>query len=525
MNALRSGVVALGGICMLVPAGVGRAEEEAPAERPNVLVISIDTLRADHLSFLGYERKTSPHLDALAARSVVFEDAHSASSWTPPGAASFLTGLHPIRHGMVGGPVRIHEEATTLAQTLSAAGYRTRAVVQNAWFAAEFGWSRGFDEYQHHDFIGNPLCTPEIEADVAAWLAQPSEKPFLLWLNYFAPHCPYDPHEPWTARYSPREYSKWFKAIEFVEMERFKGRILLPRDLDRLVALYDGEINFVDRHVGRVLSALDAAGLRERTLVVLVSDHGEEFKDHGSLGHYRTLHTELTHVPFLISLPDQQKALRVTRPVSTVDLVPTLRAVLGLPALEGLDGQSLLHVAKTKEGAVASRLGRFDVRRESPYVFSFRYAQGYEAFDAGKRLRERGEGDADLVANPERRRFAHVFSVRDERYTLLCHTGKVDLEASKAIDGRFSRADDALFLTLGLHYRYELFDRQDDPREQNDVADDHLDVCKRLATVLRGEFRRRANRLPFDAGGRVTGPNRVPVSPEVGDALDGLGYK
>jgi arylsulfatase A-like enzyme len=303
MTTLRNRTVAPALACALVLGGVARADDEKPPARPNVLLVSIDTLRADHLSFMGYGRKTSPHLDALAARSVVFEDAHSSSSWTPPGAASFLTGLHPIRHGMVGGPVRIHEEARTLAEMLSGAGYRTRAVVQNAWFAEDFGWARGFEAYQSHDFIGNPLCTPTSELDVAVWLRAKSEKPFFLWLNYFAPHCPYEPHEPWTSSYSPPKYSKWFEAIEFVEMERFKRRILLPRDLERFLALYDGEINFVDQHVGRLLKTLDAAGLRENTVVVLVSDHGEEFKDHGALGHYRTLHTELTHVPFVISLP------------------------------------------------------------------------------------------------------------------------------------------------------------------------------------------------------------------------------
>jgi hypothetical protein len=210
--------------------------------------------------------------------------------------------------------------------------------------------------------------------------------------------------------------------------------------------------------------------------------------------------------------------------VSTVDLVPTLRTVLGLPALEDLDGESLLHVSKADDAAVQSRLGRFDVERKSPYVFSFRYAQGYEAFHAAERLKERGDEEPGLIANPERRRFAHVFAVRDERHTLMCHTGKVDLEDSRAIDGTFSKAAEIPFLTLGLHYRYELFDRRDDPREQDDVAEEHLDVCKRLATILRDEFRRRPTRLPFDADGRVAGPNHVPVPPEVDESLKGLGY-
>lgn len=504
------------------PAATGDegAAPAAAARRPNVLLVSVDALRADHVSFLGYGLPTTPRLDRLAERGFVFEEAHSSSSWTPPGAATFLTGLHPIRHGMVGGPVRLHEDAETLAEVLSDAGYRTRALVQNAWFAPEFGWARGFAEYRHHDFRGSPLCAAESEKDVIDWMARADERPWFLWLHHFAPHCPYEEHEPWASEHGPKEFSRWFRSVEFHEMERFKDRVLLPRDLERFVALYDGEVRFTDDHVGRVLDALEAGPEGRRTIVVLVSDHGEEFKDHGSLGHYRTLHREVTRVPFVIALPGQKRTLRFRDPVSLADLVPTLRAALGLPPTAGLDGESLIRPAAVDDpSAVETALGRFTAARDGRLVFSFRYAQAYEAFDALDRLRAQEGAPA---AGPGR--FANAFAVRDRRWTLTCRTGKLDLEASRAIDGTHDRAKEVPFLVLGLHYLYALFDRDADPSEQDDVAEANPEVCRRLAAALREEFRRAPTRLPFAKDGTVTKEQRVDVPADVEEALKGLGY-
>jgi arylsulfatase A-like enzyme len=485
--------------------------------RPNVLLVSVDTLRADHTSLAGYGRETTPNLLKLASRALVFEQAFSASSWTPPSVASYLTSLHPIRHGMYGGPNRVAEDRDTLAEMLRAEGYVTRAVVQNAWFDEVFGYAQGFDDYQSFDFIGSPLCSDEVQSDVRTWLEDERDAPFFLWLHYFAPHCPYVPQQPWIDVYSPDEYSEHFEQVEFQQMAAFKRRLLDPADLERFVALYDSEINFVDEHIGALLDQLQASGLDQDTIVVFVADHGEEFKEHGSLGHYSTLHDELVRVPFLLALPGQQQGLRHTEPVSTTDLVPTLRAVLGLEPLEDLDGHALL--ARSAEGELESDLGTFAVNRPDGLAFSFRYSQPYRAHEAAEVL----EGERDQVV-PFPRFFqegmlGNALSVRDARFTLICETSQLDLEASKAIDRTYKRAATVPFLAMGRYYQFRLYDRLSDPKEQVDVIEQHPDVALRLSKALREEYRRGDVLLPRaeDTGG----PD---VPPEVRKQLEELGY-
>lgn len=499
--------------------GDGPAEPKSPPRKPNVLLISIDALRADHLSFLGYPRPTSPNLDTLAKRAVVFEEAFSGSSWTPPSVASLLTGLHPIHHGMIGGAVRIADDASSVAEVLARAGYRTRAVVQNAWFAPEFGFNRGFDEYRWFDFRGDPLCDAATEADVVHWMTADADKPFFLWLHHLSPHCPYVPREPFATQWSPEHYSRWCESVGFDEMQSFKDRMLLPNDLARFVALYDSEVRFTDEHIGDVLCALADTGLDRETIVVVVADHGEEFKDHGALGHYRTLHREVTRVPMLIALPGADRSVRFPRPVSSVDIVPTLCAVLGIDPPTGLDGEGLLRRCADPERAeVRSASGDFTVARASPHVFSFRYARTYDAGASVDRLRHVESAGPDGCGESTPGQFANVFAVRDARWTLLCDTDQRDLEASKAVATTQGDADPIQFLAVGVHYHYHLFDRSADPNELVDVVGHFPDVAFRLARVLRDAFRGRPLRVPLPA------ETHVSVSPEVSDALRGLGY-
>ncbi len=496
----------------------GRASGQA---RPDILLVSIDTLRADHVSFAGHTRPTTPHLDQWAARSVVFEQAFSSSSWTPPSVASYLTGLLPIRHGMHGGPTRVADDVTTLAEMLAAEGYETRAVVQNAWFDEVFGFAQGFESYKSYDFIGSPLCHESVEADVREWVARDRDRPFFLWLHYFAPHCPYVPRPPWIDSFSPDGGPRHFEQVDFDQMVSFKHRQLPPGALTRMLALYDSEIRFVDEHVGGLLDGLEREGHLEQAITVVLSDHGEEFKDHGSLGHYATLHDELVRVPFLLHLPGQSEGHRHADPVSTLDLVPTLRALVGLPPLP-LDGLGLLH--RAEEGPLLSSLGAFEVQRADDHVFSFRYAQPYQARHAADVLRA-AVAEEDRYADVFHRNWlSQLFSVRDERFTLVCETPMLDLERSQAIDGTHSRADEIPFLAHGRLYRYRLYDRWADPDEQVDVIDDHPETARELARRLRETFRTGGLRLPQIGPERLADDQPVDVDPAVEEALGQLGY-
>jgi arylsulfatase A-like enzyme len=265
-------------------------------ERPNVLLITLDTTRYDRLSFYGYSRKTSPNLDALAERSVVFERGVAASSWTLPSHASIFTGKFPSSHGAdydPEGPLRLtaaisgpsdwdqyrarglSPEETTLAETLHGKGYRTGAVVGGPWLKRVFGLDRGFEHYDDEG-IGdvNGRLASEVTAAALDYLESVDGGPFFLFLNYFDPHGPYDAPAPFGGTFGPE-----------------------PSDR------YDEEILYMDHHVGRLFEGMKRLGVYDDTLIVVTADHGELLGEHGKMGHGATLYEEEIRVPFLVKHP------------------------------------------------------------------------------------------------------------------------------------------------------------------------------------------------------------------------------
>jgi len=281
---------------------------------PNLLLVTIDTLRADRVSAYGYGRPTTPVLDALAARGARFSNAQSASPLTGPSHATILTGHYPPVHGVRDNArFSIAAASTTLAERLGRAGYETAASVGAFPVAGAFGFARGFstfDEGFHATAQGQVAERPANEvADVAVgWLSRRGAKPFLAWVHF------YDPHEP----YAP-------PAAE-------RARFAHP---------YDGEIAFTDAQLGRLLEALRAAGVEERTLVVVLSDHGEGLGEHGESTHGLLLYESTLRVPLVIAGPGVPPGRVVEERVGTIDVLPTLLALLGLPRPEGLPGRDL----------------------------------------------------------------------------------------------------------------------------------------------------------------------------------------
>lgn len=321
------------GLLCLLPVACGASEPRDPGSRPNLLLLSIDTLRADHLGYHGYPRPTSPRLDGFAEAAIVFESAQSTAPWTLPSLASIFTSTYTSTHGCWTLGSRLDESFETLPEILTAAGYDSAVVASHRLCAPDFGISQGF---VHNDF---QLCDMEGVAEEFITSKQISDrgirflnqkhaasdgKPWLLWLHYFDPHDEYMPQP---------EHSADFPPIA-------GGR----QDVD----LYDGEIAFTDFHLGRVLDALEANGQAQATVVVLFSDHGEEFKDHGRLGHGLTLHGEMLHVPMALRIPGQA-GQRLKQVVSTVDLMPTLLELCELPVPSGLEGRSLLPLLQGTE--------------------------------------------------------------------------------------------------------------------------------------------------------------------------------
>lgn len=304
------------------------------SERPNVLLMTLDTTRRDRLGFYGCERPTSPRLDALAARSQVFSRAIAASSWTLPSHASIFTGKFPASHGAQydpEGPLRLtaaiegpkdwelyrarglSPTEVTLAETLRAAGYRTSAVVAGPWLKRVFGLDRGFEQYDDRE-IGdvNGRLASEVTGAALRFLERAGDEPFFLFLNYFDPHGPFEAPSPFDGTF---------------------GNELLDR--------YDEEIQYMDYHVGRLFDAMERSGIFDRTLVVVVADHGELLGEHGKEGHGATLFEEEIHVPCLVKYPGGEVAPGTTdRPLHHVDVLPLVLERLGLPVPEGIQGST-----------------------------------------------------------------------------------------------------------------------------------------------------------------------------------------
>jgi arylsulfatase A-like enzyme len=302
----------------------------------NVVVVGIDTLRADHVGAYGYPRPTTPRIDAFAGDAVRFQTAVSQAPWTLPGFASMFTGLVPSVHGAGAGRCSdvtvLDDTRDTLATALRAGGYETAAFVSNVWVGAEVGLARGFDHHERQPFSEDAVTS------AIAWLRGPHRTPFFLFVHIMDPHQPWVPTPEDAKLFVDPGYhgrvGDWFAGQPKPEWD--------DADRRQVVALYDGEVRWADRLTGRVLDVLDELGLAKRTIVVVISDHGEELFDHGGLGHGQTLFDEQLLVPFLIRFPGARLRGPIARPVRTMDLFPTVLEAVGQPVPAGLNGVSLM---------------------------------------------------------------------------------------------------------------------------------------------------------------------------------------
>ncbi len=322
--------------------------------RPNIVVIAIDSLRADHLGCYGYHTNTSPAIDKLAGESLVFNRAFAAGIPTMPSFTTLYTGMHPYRHGIVshGGARRLSPDIPVLPQVLREHGYRTAAcdnlVVQGNgrgdWFA------RGYDHYA--GFIYKPFTdqstwiTDRAQSFIEMGAATQEERPLFLFLHYWDPHSPYGPQPPYdTLHYRPGSGETALSDVYGIAPEYYAAflgdmRLRHPDDYAYIMAQYDGEISQADAQVGRLIVALKKGGMWENTIVMLLSDHGEAFGEGGLYFDHHGLYDAVTRVALLIRAPGQEPG-RVKALVSTEDLLPTLCDLAGVPAPDNLTGVSL----------------------------------------------------------------------------------------------------------------------------------------------------------------------------------------
>lgn len=329
--------------------------------RPNILFIMIDTLRADRLGCYGYQRNTTPGLDRLAEEGIRFSRMIASSSWTLPSVMSMFTSLPPSLHGAVNRETRLRPGFTTLAEQLNSAGYQTAAFISNPVVHSKFGFGRGFDLYDDFTILLtgaiDPLTDSGAEARIRSvasspiisrlarnWLVKQRipEEPFFLFLLYFDPHADYVPPSPYNRMFDPA-YTGTVDGKDFTR----KKKIYRERDREHISALYDGEIRYTDEHISRFLQKMTDAGLTEDTLIVVTSDHGEEFWEHGSTLHGHSLYEELVRVPFIMFWPGGLPARPVLhQQVSHIDIMPTVLDAVNLPIPEQCLGNSLLPLLK-----------------------------------------------------------------------------------------------------------------------------------------------------------------------------------
>ncbi|MFH1789239.1 MAG: sulfatase [Candidatus Altiarchaeota archaeon] len=309
----------------------------------NVVLISLDTLRADHLSSYGYPLNTSPHIDDLAAKGILFENAISQASWTMPSHAALFTSLYPSDMELFYFPYPglISDNVTVLTELLKAEGYATAGFHGGSFLSEGFGFSQGFDVYK-----SNGPRMEDNTRDIYSWLSENHDKKFFLFLHNFNVHGPYTPPKTYT-RYFTNYSTPTDLKSHIIDVQRLydeKGGIPPENksSLDYIISQYDGEIAYVDHLLGQFIGELVRYGLLNNTLIIVTSDHGEEFLEHGHFDHVRTLYDELVRVPLIVWAPTLPEGRRVSKQVMLVDVMPTVLDLLGIKYSGDVRGLSLV---------------------------------------------------------------------------------------------------------------------------------------------------------------------------------------
>ena len=336
-------------------------------DRPNVILISIDSLRPDHLGCYGYGRDTSPRIDQLAREGALFETVVSSSSWTLPAHAALFTGLPDRAHGCYYDDRWLDGSRTTIAEAFREAGYNTAGFYSGPYLSPHFGFAQGFDWYrdctsysretiqkiQDETLIGETgmgmdvmvrshrdITNPIVYEEVMEWADEKLERPFFLFIHLWDVHYDYVPPPPFDTRFDPG-----YKGP--VDGENVLSAALRPEswtdaDVEHLKALYDGEIASTDDTLGKILDEFARRGLRDTSVIAVTADHGEAFYEHGAHGHRLSLFDEEIRIPLVIRYPPSVPSeRRIAHPASIIDIAPTLLDLVGVPPLLDAIGRSL----------------------------------------------------------------------------------------------------------------------------------------------------------------------------------------
>ena len=463
-----------------------------------IILISIDTLRADHLTLYGHSRFTSPRIDLFASEGVTFLDASSVAPWTLPAHASLFTGLYPQQHGAVSAAYPLSQGVPTLAEKLAAAGWDTAAVVNTIWLGnPQFQLQRGFEDFLFiQDEADRKLPNDQITNQAMAWLEEERKAPLFLFIHY------YDVHSDYTSlsRYEKKFVEPYQGEIdgtglqlqlinlpdEYVEMckkdfdaekctlgsgpdpieigKEIEKPTLEEADIQHLETLYDAGIRQIDDELGRLFSFLENRGLLEHGIAVITSDHGEEFMEHGRVFHHLTTYQESLRIPLIMRGEGLPQGLKIETPVSLVDIPATLLSWAGLPPDDSLAGMDLTPLLDPQTHPIISPL----------FLERLQFGEASAGVDLVEVMGESAP---------------FYFSVRQGPYKLVYRVG-----------------EDAPVL----------YDLSTDPDEQKDVAALHPELTGKLWNALEA---RRANRSPA-----INPSQGIELDPLEIERLRALGY-
>jgi len=474
---------------------VDAASAGAGPPRPqNVIVIQADTLRRDHLDMYGYGRETAPELKRLASEGALFRNYTVQATWTKVSTPSMMTSLYPTSHGVKDFPDRVPAAATTMAEAFRAAGYATLSFA-SVLFTGQFtNLHQGFEELHEDGSVsvrGSSKTSREYVDRLQAWVETHRETPFFVFLHVFDPHDPYEPYRPydsiWADPARKEEHESQLREVRKVIEEPILRQFGMP-SLDDLAKAkvdpvafvnhdkdwYDGSIRGMDVEIARLMQTLRRLNIDDRTLVVFLSDHGEEFHEHGRMFHGQTVYGELTQVPFMMRWPSGiPKGRVVDEVVQSIDVMPTLLDLSGIAPPEGLQGRSFASLLREDAGDKG----------------------GADGWTRRPAISEKRLTDAKLGAAPP----PH------------------DTESYAITDGEWKLVRNTVRPRGGPEF--ELYDFVKDPLNKTDVAEQHPDVVARLAKALDGwKQLAEAGRLKPEA------ETNKSLTPEQLQRLRSLGY-
>ena len=314
---------------------------------PNIILISLDTVRADHLSSYGNPRNTSPNIDKLAGKGVLFENAYSQAPWTLPAMATVHTSLYPTEHGAIKGYLAIKKELNTLAEYMKNNNYKTMAITTHSLIDSNHGFAQGFDIFDERNHRGVYDSSSErITQKAIKLISGNKDSKFFLWVHYFDPHSAYIDHEEYSYGQKPR--GNLPETLKDSTLNKRKDK-LKPEDVQYVVDIYDEEISHTDKSIGELIGALDTQRLKEDTVIILTADHGEELLDRTRFGHGRNTYDELIHVPLIMYNPLEKElsGIRVEQSVETRDISKTIVEICGIPN-RYFGGENLFDVVRDK---------------------------------------------------------------------------------------------------------------------------------------------------------------------------------